>query len=218
MSRGSALAVIGSRDLAQLIAHHAVESGEWGRVAGFFDDFREPGEATPRGPILGALDQVGAAYAAGEFEAVIVGIGYRHLSFREHCFQLLSGSVPVGRVISRGCHIDSTASVGEGTFLLPGCVLDAGTVVGPNCVLNTGVVIAHDSRVAGTSFLGPGTRLAGFVNIGQRCFLGVGTVISDSVTVADDIQTGAGAVVVGSLTEPGLYLGVPARYHRPHRS
>jgi sugar O-acyltransferase (sialic acid O-acetyltransferase NeuD family) len=214
MARPRRLAVLGSLDLAQLLAYHAALSGEWS-VAGFFDDFRVPGESTPGGPILGPISQVEELYAQGEFEALAVGIGYKHLAFRQHCFERFQGRLPFARVVARGCCIDPSARLGEGCFLLPGCTLDAGVSLGANCVLNTGVVIAHDSSIGASSFLGPGTTVAGFVTVGRRCFLGVGTVLIDSLTLGDDVQTGAGAVVTESLERPGLYLGVPARFTRP---
>jgi sugar O-acyltransferase (sialic acid O-acetyltransferase NeuD family) len=209
------LAIIGSLDLAQLMAHHAITSGLYSEIAGFFDDFRAIGEPTAHGPTLGPLSRVLEAYRQNEFDQMIVGIGYRHLKFREACFQNFRGQVPMGRILSSGCVVDLSAEIGEGSFLLPGTTLDKGVRVGPNCVLNAGVTIAHDSQVQPTCFLGPGVTLSGFVHIGDRCFLGTGTIVVDSVNIAPDIQTGAGAVVTSDLQTSGLYLGVPARLHRP---
>lgn len=208
------LAIIGSRDLAQLLAHHAIESKCYQEVVGFFDDFRPVGDPTPKGPVLGPIESLRHLHSDDRFDHFMVGIGYQHLAFRDRIFQEYAQDFPVGTVISRGCTIDSTAMVGRGSFLLPGCTLDAGVVLEDNCVLNTGVTIAHDSKVGASTFLAPGVTLAGFIEIGSRCFLGTATVVIDSIKVASNVQTGAGAVVVKNIEQSGLYLGVPARFAR----
>ncbi|MFA5508122.1 MAG: acetyltransferase [Vulcanimicrobiota bacterium] len=207
------LAIIGSRDLAQLIAYHARQAHDF-QIVGFFDDFRESGNPTPLGPVLGSLDSIQRDYQEGRFDQLMVGIGYKHLQLREECHTRFREKIPFARVISSGCYVDPSASLGEGSFLLPGCTLDRGVQIGANSVLNTGVTIAHDSSVGTSSFLGPAVSLAGFVRVGNRCFLGIGTTVIDSVEIADGTQTGGGAVVTKTITEPGLYLGVPARLYR----
>ncbi len=84
-------------------------------------------------------------------------------------------------------------------------------MIAENVVLNTACCIAHDSSVETHSFLGPGVSVAGFVRIGSQCFIGVGSTVIDNISIADGTQTGGGAVVVNDITEPGLYLGVPAK-------
>ena len=208
------LAIVGSRELAQLLAHHALESHSVDEVVGFFDDFQKVGVMTDHGPILGKIEDVFSHFRKGRFDSIIIGIGYNHLSFRESCFKQLQGKIPISTVISLGCHVDSTAKIGSGSFLLPGCTLDKGVIIENNSVLNTGVTIAHDSRIGSSCFLGPGVSIAGFVHVKPRCFLGVGSVLIDSITLSSDIQTGGGSVVVCDLEQPGLYLGVPAKLHR----
>jgi serine acetyltransferase len=38
--------------------------------------------------------------------------------------------------------------------------------------------------------------------------------VIDNLHLVDFVRTGAGAVVTENLTEPGLYLGIPARYKK----
>lgn len=206
------LGIIGSGDLGQLIAHHAASCGY--ETAGFFDDFKTPGDLTPRGKVLGPIDAVSGRFADGDFEELMVAVGYRHLDFRWSCYERFRGAVPFATLVHPSCSVDASAEIGDGAFLLPGCVLDAGTRVGENALLNTGCVVAHDSSVGANCFLGPGVTLAGLITIGRSCFIGVGTTIIDRITIADGVQTGGGSVVIADLTEPGLYVGVPARLKR----
>jgi len=204
------VAFVGSKDLAQQMAGYLVQSPDI-LVTGFFDDFRTPGETTPLGPILGPLSEVGAARARGTFDALVLGVGYLHLQKRAEILASLLGAVPLLTYAHPSAWVDPSAKLGEGALLLPGCRVDAHVTVGAGSVLNVGCVVCHDAVIEENCFLGPSVTVAGFARVGRGCFLGVGTVVIDNVRIAEGIQTGGGAVVADNLTEPGLYLGVPAR-------
>ena len=204
------LAIIGSQDLAQLIAHHASSTKQF-QVIGFFDDFRSKGETTPHGPILGKTHELAAAYTAGLIDAFLMGVGYDHMKFRRECFMQLKHEVPAAKFIHPSCYVDPSSVVDEGCFLLPGCVIDAGAVIHKNSLLNTACTVAHDTTVGENCFLGPGVNLTGFIKIGSDCFIGAGTTVVEKLSICDETQTGAGAVVTKSINTPGLYVGVPAR-------
>ena len=206
------VAIIGSGDLGQLLAHHLPSAGL--SLAGFFDDFRPAGEAAGDGVILGGLDAVAGLHAQGRFDQLLVAVGYRHFGFRRRVFERFRGSIPFARLVHASSYVDPSARLGEGAVLLPGCVLDRGVVLHDNCLLNTGCIVAHDTQVGAHSFLGPGVRLAGFISIGEASFLGIGTTVIDNLTVAGGVQTGGGTVVTRNIESPGLYVGVPARLVR----
>jgi serine acetyltransferase len=49
----------------------------------------------------------------------------------------------------------------------------------------------------------------------DRCStLGIGTVVIDNVSITSGVRTGAGAVVIEDIAEPGLYVGIPARFKK----
>lgn len=204
------LAIIGSGDLGQLIAHHAIVDNHY-QLAGFFDDFRKKGETVGCGIILGVIAEAEQLYRDRIFDCLMIGIGYKHPDFRKQCFETLGSKIPLGKLIHSSCSIDPSASIGAGSVLLPGCVLDSGVVVGENALLNTGCIVAHDTRIGRHAFLGPGVTLAGFITIGEGCFIGVGTTVIDNITIGPQVQTGGGAVVTCNLSEQGLYVGVPAK-------
>lgn len=204
------LAIIGSGDLGQLIAHHVIADKHY-QFIGFFDDFRKAGETIGHGIILGGITEAEQLYRNGVFDCLMIGIGYKHPDFRKQCYETFASKIPLGKLIHSSCSIDPTASIGDGSVLLPGCVLDSGVVVEENALLNTGCIVAHDTHIEKHSFLGPGVVLAGFITIGEGCFVGVGTTVIDNITIAPQVQTGGGSVVTRNLSEPGLYVGVPAK-------
>lgn len=204
------LAIIGSGDLGQLIAHHALTDRQY-ILAGFFDDYKSKGDIVGIGPVIGKVDDVQGVFQSGAFDCLMIGVGYNHPEFRKKCFDAFFNNIPFATLIHSSCYVDASARVAEGAFLLPGCVLDSGVVIEENALLNTGCTVAHDTVIGRHSFLGPGVILAGFITIGEGCFIGVGTTVIDNISIAPQVQTGGGAVVTRDLLEAGLYIGIPAK-------
>ena len=119
------------------------------------------------------------------------------------------------------------------------CTLRDGVFVGPFCEIQKGVVVGERSKVQSHSFIcelvtigndcfighgvmfindtfakgGPAhgdaslwksTKIGNHVSIGSNA-----TMLP--VTVCDDVVIGAGAVVTKDITEPGTYVGNPAK-------
>ena len=204
------LAIIGGGDLGQQIAAIARAHGGY-EVAGFFDDFQQVGTNTNGGPILGPIDDIEAQRGQGTFDALLVGIGYKHIDFRRQCFERFTATIPFPSLVHPAAHLEPTVTLGAGTIVGAGCVFDGGVSVAENCYFNPGCIIAHDTSIGANSFCGPGVTLAGFITIEEDCFLGVGTTVIDNIRITTGTQTGGGTVVTTDITDPGLYIGVPAR-------
>lgn len=204
------LAIVGSGDLGQLIAHHAEQSGEF-LISGFFDDYKSPGEIVGKHAVLGGTADILSLYGSGNFDEIIIGIGYRHFELRKKLFLELKEKIHFANVIHQSAIIDPSCKLGVGIVVLPGCVLDMNVELADNVLLNTGCIIAHDSKVMAHSFLSPAVVMAGFSRIGESCNIGINTTIIDNVRIADHIQTGGATVVIKNLEEAGLYVGSPAR-------
>lgn len=118
--------------------------------------------------------------------------------FRHHGRVVLEDNVYVGAnaVIQRG-RIDETV-IGKGSMISSLCVIGANSIIGQNCTITI---------QAGIS---------GSVRIGDRCWIGIGALVRDYVSICDDAFIGMGAVVTRDITEPGIYVGNPCRFLRPH--
>ncbi|MGM4986963.1 acetyltransferase [Tardiphaga sp. 841_E9_N1_2] len=203
------IAIIGAGVLGRTLLAHIADFSDL-RAIGFFDDSITSN--VDGLPTLGRLDAISSRYAAGDFDAVVMGIGYNHLQFRASLFASLGeASVPFATLIHPSAYVHATASIGSGAVLFPRCIVDAKSSVGSNSLLNTGCIIAHDTSVGDGCFLGPGVTIAGFVTTGSNCFIGTGTVIKDNITLSQGARTGAGAVVVSDVAAHTLVVGVPAR-------
>jgi sugar O-acyltransferase (sialic acid O-acetyltransferase NeuD family) len=203
------LAIIGSSDLGQQIAHHAVADSHYLPV-GFFDDFQAVGAMRHGLPVLGGVEDVLRLYRQGQFECLMIGIGYHHLGFKRQLYERFAGSVPFGTLVHSSCIVDPSAQVGEGSIVYPGGILDMNVAIGPNTLLNIGCRIAHDTRIGATCFLSPGVNVAGFVDVAGEVVLGIGTIVIDNIKIASGVRTAGGTVVTRHLADPGLYAGVPA--------
>ena len=209
----SRVAIIGSGDLGQSIAHYARNNGF--EIVGFYDDFQRA--ASVNGiPVMGKLDKIDADYKARLFDALVCAVGYNHFVFREKVFNKFHNEVgiPFATIIDRSCHVDESAKVGDGVVMFPTAMVDKGCEIGDNVLLNVGVTIAHDSKVMEHSFLSPRVAMAGFSTIGKRCMIGINSTIIDNLTICDDVRVGGGALLIHDVQQKGLYVGVPARFVR----
>ena len=77
--------------------------------------------------------------------------------------------------------------------------------------VNTNATVEHDCRFGTNVHIGPGATVSGGVAMGDHTFVGAGAVVIHGVRIAAGCLIGAGAVVTGDLTEPGTYVGAPAR-------
>ena len=119
-------------------------------------------------------------------------------------------------VVAPSATVSQSASIGEGSVVMAGAVCSARVVLGRHVAVNIGATVSHDTVLGDYATLSPGVHVAGKCVIGQGVFLGIGTIVTDGVTIADGVIVGAGAVVISDLTEPGTYVGVPARFARQH--
>ncbi len=204
------LAIIGAGDLGVQVAWHASQTGEF-NVCGFFDDVKQPGEIVEGIPVLGPSNSIETFYKSGQFDCLFIAIGYKHMAFRERLFEQYVGKIPFATIIHPSAIVDSSAIIEEGSILYSGCVIDMNAHVGRNVLLNVGCVIAHHSSVGDHCFFSPSVSLAGFIQVGPKVNLGIGTLVIDNIQLCEGTKTGAGAVVISSTTEPGLYVGIPAK-------
>lgn len=102
-------------------------------------------------------------------------------------------------------------SIGEGSVVMANAVINPCANIGKHCIINTTAVVEHDNRIDDFVHISVGTKLAGTTSVGKRTWVGVGASVSNGITICEDCMIGAGAVIVKDITEPGTYVGVPAK-------
>lgn len=97
------------------------------------------------------------------------------------------------------------------SVVMAGAIINSGAVIGKGVIVNTSSSIDHDCIVDDYVHISVGAHLAGTAHVGERTWIGVGATVSNNVDICRDVMVGAGAVVVRDITEPGTYVGVPAK-------
>jgi sugar O-acyltransferase (sialic acid O-acetyltransferase NeuD family) len=204
------LAIIGSGDLGQQIAHYALCDKHYGKVV-YFDDFTTQNMINGF-PVLGKTTEIISAFQNKQFDELLIGIGYKHLQVRKTLFEKLSVIIPFGTIIHSTSWVDTSTVIEKGCIIYPGCIIDAKAVIKANTILNIGCTISHDTTISSHCFLSPRVAIAGFVNVEECCILGINATIIDNLNIVANTQLGGATLVIKSIEKSGLYVGNPAKF------
>ena len=114
-------------------------------------------------------------------------------------------------IIHPSAQIAFNAEIGKGTVVMANAVVNVCATVGEHCIINTGAIIEHDNVIENYAHISPNVALGGTVRIGSLTHVGIGATVKNNTEICSDCTIGAGAVVIKNITEPGTYVGVPAR-------
>jgi acetyltransferase-like isoleucine patch superfamily enzyme len=123
-----------------------------------------------------------------------------------------------------GCEIDDESFIGPFVEIQKGVRIGKRTriqshaficelvVIGDDCFISHGAMFINDLFASGGP-AGGNQDLWQRTQIGNRVSIGTNATILP-VTICDSVVVGAGAVVTKDITEPGIYVGNPARLLR----
>lgn len=208
------IAIIGSNDLGQLMAYHAINDNKFD-IYGFFDNKKEKNtKIEDYGRVVGTINDVEEQYVKKLFDGIILGVGYTQFSFKRELYERFYNKIPFVNIIHSSSYIDSSVKLGAGIFILPRCVIDMGCEIEDSVVLNTGVTIAHHTIIRKHSFLAPASAIAGYVQIGESNFIGINATILSHIKTCNNIIIGAGAVLTKNVSSHNVLVGNPAKIIR----
>lgn len=205
MAKKKKLIIIGAGGHARSVIENAPENTFLGYVA------PEPAAIAFGLPYEGDDGYIIANFNPDEF-GIHLAIG-----FNDGCRLSLRRSI-----IERYKDFEAVTMISPSAIVTPNSVIEGGcaimsravvnrSVLGQHCVVNTGAVIEHDCHIGTNVFIGPGAIICGEVTLGDDVFIGAGAVIRNGVSVCASASVGMGAVVTHDITEPGIYVGSPAR-------
>lgn len=114
-------------------------------------------------------------------------------------------------VIHPMASVSPHASIGAGCFIAAQAVIGPNAELGQGVIVNHGAVVDHDASVGDFAHIAPRAALGGGVRVGAGVLIGAGSAVLPGLSICTGVVVGAGAVVHQTLTEPGVYVGVPAR-------
>lgn len=201
--------VIGGGGHARVLASMLLKTGY--EIAGYTDP-ADRGELFGA-PYLGTDDVLGGIMADGAPHQAAIGVGKLDAAdIRLALYARLAGlgfDLPV--IVSSRAVVNRDVALGAGTVVFDGAVVNCGARIGRACILNTNSTVEHDCRLDDDVHLAPAAALSGAVAIGAHCLIGTGACVIQGVKISARIVVGAGAAVVSDLTEPGIYIGCPAK-------
>lgn len=101
--------------------------------------------------------------------------------------------------------------IGSGTVIMAGAIVNPGTRIGKGVIVNTSSSIDHDCLVGDYSHISVDAHLCGTVKVKDSVWIGAGAIVINNVNICGECTIGAGAVVIKDISNPGTYIGVPAK-------
>ena len=193
--------LIGGSGHAKVVMDCVQSSG--GQVAGILDDGIAAGTLVIGIPVLGKVGDY-TQYLQYSF---LIAIGSNAIRRR------IAESLPVKwcTAVHPSAVVSQYARIGAGSVIMPNAVVNSGASIGMHCIVNSGAIIEYDNRLSDYVHISPGASLGGTVFVGQETHIGIGASVRNNISICGGCTIGAGAVVVKNITEPGTYVGVPAR-------
>lgn len=109
-----------------------------------------------------------------------------------------------------GVRIERNVEIGAGC-VIDKAMFDGATTLGENTKVDNLVQVAHNCTIGRNVLICANVQLSGSVTIGDQCYLAPSVSIRDQVSVVGGAFIGIGAVVTKEISEPGTYVGIPAR-------
>ena len=114
-------------------------------------------------------------------------------------------------LVHRSSIVEDNCFLGVSNLIFANVYLNSKTVIGKNNILNTACIIEHEANLGSHNHISVGSVVCGRVSIGDECFIGAGSVIKNGVEICDAVTLGANSLVIKDITEPGVYIGSPAK-------
>ena len=103
--------------------------------------------------------------------------------------------------------IQSNVKVGSDTRIQSHTFICSDVEIGNNCFVGHGVMFTNDSFANGKVNFDPPFEKT---NIGNNVLIGSNSTIL-AISIVDNVIIGAGSVITKNITEPGVYVGNPAK-------
>ncbi len=200
------LIIIGAGGHGRVCFDIALNMNKWLNIY-FVDDYLKNSEGLP-GSLIGKLSDLD--FDRIENNDFIVAIG-NNIQRKYIYLNLIKLKYSVASLIHPKAIISNNVVIEKGNTIMCGVIINTSSIIEENCIINTGSVIEHDNIIKKNTHISPGVILCGNVTIGENSWIGAGSTVINKVNICDNVTVGAGSVVVKDITEPGTYVGVPAR-------
>ncbi|MBD3637735.1 MAG: acetyltransferase [Crocinitomicaceae bacterium] len=188
-----------------------IESTNEYKIVGIVDEQLEVGSEVVSYPVIGKDRDLATLTGKADYAIVTVG-QIKSPEIRKHLFHSIKAlGYKIPAIGADRSYVSKHASVGIGSMIFHHAIVNAKAVIGQNCIINTNALIEHHAVIGSHTHVSTSAVVNGKVTIGEDCFIGSNSVINHGLSICDHVIIGAGAVIVEDITEPGTYVGNPAR-------
>lgn len=161
--------------------------------------------------IIGSDNDLQSLYEEGYQNAFITvgSIGNPSLRIKlYHQLEKIGFHIP--NVIDPSAIVSPYIKIGSGNFIGKNAIVNADAIIENGTIINTSSIVEHDCKVGSFAHLSPNSLICGNVTVGENVHIGASATVIQNVEIIDNAIIGAGSVVVQSISEEGIYYGVPA--------
>lgn len=133
------------------------------------------------------------------------------VNIREVLYNNLSNLIFFTYIHDKNNILDKNNIIGNGSIICKGTILTTNIILGKHCHINLNSTIGHDVNIGNFVTCSPGVNISGNCIIGNNVLIGTNASIKENITICNNVVIGMGSVITKNITEPGVYLGIPAK-------
>lgn len=197
-----------SREIGWVVERINNANPTWNFLGYLDDDPKKAGQILNGVPVLGTTDD--AKKYPNAYFACAIGASKLRKSVVTRV-KAANPQMKFATLVDPDVAISPYVAIGEGTIICPGNSITVNITLGEHVVINMNCTIGHDAVLEDFASLYPSVNISGNVHIKTCTEIGTGTQVLQGLTIAENTIVGASAAVIRDITEPGTYVGVPAR-------
>lgn len=107
--------------------------------------------------------------------------------------------------------ITDFTKISDGSFIGAYSILTTNIKVGSHLLLNRGNHIGHDTTIGNFFSAMPGAIVSGNVTLDDNVYIGTNSSIREKTYICSNVILGMNSCILNDITEPGIYVGSPAK-------
>lgn len=107
--------------------------------------------------------------------------------------------------------VHESAKLGKGVAIFSFNLVMANAVIGNHCIIDAYCLVGHDTVIGNNCMILSGTLIAGKTRVGENCVFNMKSAAINKISICNNVIVGAFSNITKSISQPGMYVGSPAR-------
>ncbi len=201
------IGIIGTGGFAREVLCLIDDLGLYKKVRAFFEP-NKIWEANWKGKVLNGVSVLPYSDIKSS-DNITIGIGDPNI--RRKVVMELPSDINYMSLIHPSALVSRWAKISDGAIITAGSIITSQIEIGRHCQLNLQTTVGHDCNIGEYFTTAPSVNISGICTIGDCVYFGTGAATRQGINICDNVTVGMGAMVVKDITEPGTYIGIPAK-------